>query len=225
VWRRYAEFVELLRALDAEMRTTGYRLSSSDSGLPRLPGKRFALGSLFAARNFSPDFLDRRQRLLGRWLAGLAGVLGESAGLSPSLRRFLTRGADRTPTALLLGEAAAAATGVEGSDGRPTGAESATGPGAVTARRRLEALAQGAGLRAWLKPWREGSAPRRVVLYMGIVDVLQDYNARKMGEAAYKSRLHGSGARVSCVSSPAYCTRFLDYMACVFSFDGSLPAP
>lgn len=54
-----------------------------------------------------------------------------------------------------------------------------------------------------------------VVLYVGIIDILQDYNAHKKIEHAYKS-LQFDSLSISAVDPVFYSRRFLEFMKKVF---------
>ncbi|KAJ0963584.1 hypothetical protein J5N97_028706 [Dioscorea zingiberensis] len=54
-----------------------------------------------------------------------------------------------------------------------------------------------------------------VVLYLGIIDILQDYNMRKKIEHAFKS-LHFESCSISAVDPDFYSTRFLRFIKSVF---------
>ncbi|CAN0422433.1 unnamed protein product [Laminaria digitata] len=46
---------------------------------------------------------------------------------------------------------------------------------------------------------------------MGIIDILQEYNARKHGETFLKSLAHDK-SEISCVNPQIYCQRFNDFL-------------
>ena len=50
-----------------------------------------------------------------------------------------------------------------------------------------------------------------VVLYMGIIDILQEYNAKKKAEHAYKS-LKFDPLSISSVEPELYAKRFIDFL-------------
>ncbi|CAN0017315.1 unnamed protein product, partial [Choristocarpus tenellus] len=54
-------------------------------------------------------------------------------------------------------------------------------------------------------------APGDDIYFMGIIDILQEYNARKHGETLYKSLKHDK-AEISCVDPLLYCKRFNDFL-------------
>lgn len=58
-----------------------------------------------------------------------------------------------------------------------------------------------------------------VLLYFGIIDFLQTYNARKFVERTWKKSLHGPG--VSVADPKTYARRFIDLMEKTFCEDGS----
>jgi 1-phosphatidylinositol-4-phosphate 5-kinase len=51
------------------------------------------------------------------------------------------------------------------------------------------------------------------IFYMGIIDILQEYTARKSLESTYRSFLNGRGSstQVSCAPPPAYSDRFVQF--------------
>lgn len=54
-----------------------------------------------------------------------------------------------------------------------------------------------------------------VVLYLGIIDILQEYNVKKKLEHAYKS-LHFDPMTISVVEPKLYAKRFINFMQKVF---------
>lgn len=54
-----------------------------------------------------------------------------------------------------------------------------------------------------------------VVLYMGIIDIFQEYNLKKKMEHAYKS-LRFNPRSISCVEPKLYAKRFVDFLEKVF---------
>eukprot|EP00953_Heterococcus_sp_UTEX-ZZ885_P015003 8470-Heterococcus_DN1.PRE.1 len=56
-----------------------------------------------------------------------------------------------------------------------------------------------------------GNGKGREVYFMGIIDVLQEYNARKHAETALKSLTKGK-SDISCVDPQTYAHRFLKFM-------------
>lgn len=50
-----------------------------------------------------------------------------------------------------------------------------------------------------------------VVLYMGIIDILQEYNLRKKIEHAYKS-MHFDPLTISVVEPKLYAERFINFL-------------
>ena len=57
--------------------------------------------------------------------------------------------------------------------------------------------------------------PRRCVLYFGIIDILQEYNAVKQAENIYKG-IVGKRSEISSVDPKFYASRFLAFMSGVF---------
>lgn len=58
-----------------------------------------------------------------------------------------------------------------------------------------------------------------VVLYFGIIDILQDYDISKKIEHAYKS-LQADPASISAVDPKLYSRRFRDFISRIFIEDG-----
>lgn len=58
--------------------------------------------------------------------------------------------------------------------------------------------------------------PQDVVLYFGIIDILQEFNTRKMLESGLRRTLH-SAHEISAVGPGRYARRFMDYMHKVFA--------
>lgn len=54
-----------------------------------------------------------------------------------------------------------------------------------------------------------------VVLYMGIIDILQEYNLKKKAEHAYKS-LQFDPLQISVVEPKLYAKRFINFLEKVF---------
>ncbi|KAM0898113.1 hypothetical protein ACQ4PT_022185 [Festuca glaucescens] len=60
---------------------------------------------------------------------------------------------------------------------------------------------------------------REVVLFFGIIDILQDYDISKKLEHAYKSQLYDPNS-ISAVDPKQYCKRFRDFIYRAFTEDG-----
>ncbi|XP_050839887.1 phosphatidylinositol 5-phosphate 4-kinase type-2 gamma isoform X8 [Serinus canaria] len=60
-------------------------------------------------------------------------------------------------------------------------------------------------------------APRREVYFMGLIDVLTQYDARKKAAHAAKTVKHGAGAEISTVHPEQYAKRFLDFITNIFA--------
>ncbi|RMC22869.1 hypothetical protein DUI87_00127 [Hirundo rustica rustica] len=60
-------------------------------------------------------------------------------------------------------------------------------------------------------------APRREVYFMGLIDVLTQYDARKKAAHAAKTVKHGAGAEISTVQPEQYAKRFLDFITNIFA--------
>ena len=56
--------------------------------------------------------------------------------------------------------------------------------------------------------------PNGEVYYMGIIDILQQYNARKWGETIFKSTFTKEGAegKISSVPPVKYAQRFVEFI-------------
>ncbi|XP_053907672.1 phosphatidylinositol 5-phosphate 4-kinase type-2 gamma isoform X2 [Cuculus canorus] len=61
------------------------------------------------------------------------------------------------------------------------------------------------------------SAPRKEVYFMGLIDVLTQYDARKKAAHAAKTVKHGAGAEISTVHPEQYAKRFLDFITNIFA--------
>ena len=59
---------------------------------------------------------------------------------------------------------------------------------------------------------------REVVLFFGIIDILQDYDISKKLEHAYKSQLYDPNS-ISAVDPKQYCKRFRDFIYRAFADD------
>jgi len=71
----------------------------------------------------------------------------------------------------------------------------------------------------------EERAPEEVVLCFGIIDILQDYNTRKVFERGFKSVLHDSYA-ISVAPPKLYSKRFVDFMTKEVFMEGDYtPSP
>ena len=56
--------------------------------------------------------------------------------------------------------------------------------------------------------------PTDEVYFLGIIDILQQYDLRKMGETVLKSVLHpATAAGISAVPPGTYARRFVDFLA------------
>uniref|UniRef100_A0A8V0ZWL6 Phosphatidylinositol 5-phosphate 4-kinase type-2 gamma n=1 Tax=Gallus gallus TaxID=9031 RepID=A0A8V0ZWL6_CHICK len=60
-------------------------------------------------------------------------------------------------------------------------------------------------------------APRKEVYFMGLIDVLTQYDARKKAAHAAKTVKHGAGAEISTVHPEQYAKRFLDFITNIFA--------
>ncbi|XP_050190744.1 phosphatidylinositol 5-phosphate 4-kinase type-2 gamma [Myiozetetes cayanensis] len=64
---------------------------------------------------------------------------------------------------------------------------------------------------------RGRGAPRRELYFMGLVDVLTQYDARRKAAHAAKTVKHGAGAEISTVHPEQYAKRFLDFISNIFA--------
>ncbi|XP_032533601.1 phosphatidylinositol 5-phosphate 4-kinase type-2 gamma [Chiroxiphia lanceolata] len=60
-------------------------------------------------------------------------------------------------------------------------------------------------------------APRRELYFMGLIDVLTQYDARRKAAHAAKTVKHGAGAEISTVHPEQYAKRFLDFITNIFA--------
>jgi hypothetical protein len=187
VFRRYSEFDRLASSLNQDFfRKTGAQI-------PKLPPKR-----IFGSMN--EKFLKQRMRGLELWTQQILAVFGgDKITYFEKLREFLTRGANCPPG----------------------------GAVAVVMKRRkisdhvvdrLSGAGCGKGIKALLAPAGDRGRSNKTcqcVVFFGIIDVLQSYNAKKQIESIYKSVAH-NGTAISAVETAAYGKRFMDYMMEVF---------
>uniref|UniRef100_A0A8B9Q383 Phosphatidylinositol 5-phosphate 4-kinase type-2 gamma n=1 Tax=Apteryx owenii TaxID=8824 RepID=A0A8B9Q383_APTOW len=59
--------------------------------------------------------------------------------------------------------------------------------------------------------------PRKEVYFMGLIDILTQYDARKKAAHAAKTVKHGAGAEISTVHPEQYAKRFLDFITNIFA--------
>ncbi|XP_037107750.1 phosphatidylinositol 5-phosphate 4-kinase type-2 gamma-like [Syngnathus acus] len=60
-------------------------------------------------------------------------------------------------------------------------------------------------------------APRREVYFMGLIDVLTQYDTKKKAAHAAKAVKHGAGAEISTVHPEQYAKRFKEFIAKIFA--------
>uniref|UniRef100_A0A8C9WL32 Phosphatidylinositol 5-phosphate 4-kinase type-2 gamma n=1 Tax=Scleropages formosus TaxID=113540 RepID=A0A8C9WL32_SCLFO len=60
-------------------------------------------------------------------------------------------------------------------------------------------------------------APQREVYFMGLIDVLTQYDTKKKAAHAAKTVKHGAGAEISTVHPEQYAKRFLDFITNIFA--------
>uniref|UniRef100_A0A672I9Q1 Phosphatidylinositol 5-phosphate 4-kinase type-2 gamma n=1 Tax=Salarias fasciatus TaxID=181472 RepID=A0A672I9Q1_SALFA len=61
------------------------------------------------------------------------------------------------------------------------------------------------------------SAPQREVYFMGLIDVLTQYDTKKKAAHAAKTVKHGAGAEISTVHPEQYAKRFRDFISNIFA--------
>uniref|UniRef100_V9KBD6 Phosphatidylinositol 5-phosphate 4-kinase type-2 alpha n=1 Tax=Callorhinchus milii TaxID=7868 RepID=V9KBD6_CALMI len=61
------------------------------------------------------------------------------------------------------------------------------------------------------------NSPRKEVYFMGIIDILTHYDAKKKAAHAAKTVKHGAGAEISTVNPEQYSKRFLDFIASILT--------
>nr|XP_023656028.1 phosphatidylinositol 5-phosphate 4-kinase type-2 alpha isoform X2 [Paramormyrops kingsleyae] len=61
------------------------------------------------------------------------------------------------------------------------------------------------------------NAPRKEVYFMGIIDILTHYDAKKKAAHAAKTVKHGAGAEISTVNPEQYSKRFYDFITTILS--------
>uniref|UniRef100_A0A672I8S2 Phosphatidylinositol 5-phosphate 4-kinase type-2 gamma n=1 Tax=Salarias fasciatus TaxID=181472 RepID=A0A672I8S2_SALFA len=66
-------------------------------------------------------------------------------------------------------------------------------------------------------------APQREVYFMGLIDVLTQYDTKKKAAHAAKTVKHGAGAEISTVHPEQYAKRFRDFISNIFSKTRLLP--
>nr|XP_019968075.1 PREDICTED: phosphatidylinositol 5-phosphate 4-kinase type-2 gamma-like [Paralichthys olivaceus] len=60
-------------------------------------------------------------------------------------------------------------------------------------------------------------APQREVYFMGLIDVLTQYDTKKKAAHAAKTVKHGAGAEISTVHPEQYAKRFRDFISNIFA--------
>ncbi|XP_028654481.1 phosphatidylinositol 5-phosphate 4-kinase type-2 gamma [Erpetoichthys calabaricus] len=60
-------------------------------------------------------------------------------------------------------------------------------------------------------------APNKEVYFMGLIDILTQYDAKKKAAHAAKTVKHGAGAQISTIHPEQYAKRFKDFIANIFS--------
>ncbi|XP_039112103.1 phosphatidylinositol 5-phosphate 4-kinase type-2 gamma isoform X1 [Hyaena hyaena] len=60
-------------------------------------------------------------------------------------------------------------------------------------------------------------APQKEVYFMGLIDILTQYDAKKKAAHAAKTVKHGAGAEISTVHPEQYAKRFLDFITNIFA--------
>merc|ERR1712087_565464 len=59
----------------------------------------------------------------------------------------------------------------------------------------------------------DGTLAKREIYFCGIIDILQYYNARKMGETVIRKAAGNSGQDISCVDPETYGKRFVKFIS------------
>lgn len=60
-------------------------------------------------------------------------------------------------------------------------------------------------------------SPRNEVYFMGLIDILTQYDTKKKAAHAAKTVKHGAGAEISTVNPEQYAKRFMDFIANIFA--------
>ncbi|XP_069762443.1 phosphatidylinositol 5-phosphate 4-kinase type-2 gamma-like isoform X2 [Narcine bancroftii] len=60
-------------------------------------------------------------------------------------------------------------------------------------------------------------APQREVYFMGLIDILTQYDTKKKAAHAAKTVKHGAGAEISTVNPEQYAKRFMDFITNIFA--------
>ncbi|TRY97800.1 hypothetical protein DNTS_008291 [Danionella cerebrum] len=63
-----------------------------------------------------------------------------------------------------------------------------------------------------------GDTPCKEVYFMGLIDILTQYDAKKKAAHAAKTVKHGAGAEISTVHPEQYAKRFLEFIATIFAY-------
>uniref|UniRef100_A0A8C6Y4L0 Phosphatidylinositol 5-phosphate 4-kinase type-2 gamma n=1 Tax=Naja naja TaxID=35670 RepID=A0A8C6Y4L0_NAJNA len=61
------------------------------------------------------------------------------------------------------------------------------------------------------------NSPQKEVYFMGLIDILTQYDAKKKAAHAAKTVKHGAGAEISTVHPEQYAKRFLDFVTNIFA--------
>ncbi|XP_055365029.1 phosphatidylinositol 5-phosphate 4-kinase type-2 gamma-like isoform X3 [Betta splendens] len=64
-------------------------------------------------------------------------------------------------------------------------------------------------------------APQREVYFMGLIDVLTQYDTKKKAAHAARAVKHGGGGEISAVPPEQYAKRFLEFVAKIFASDAA----
>jgi len=68
------------------------------------------------------------------------------------------------------------------------------------------------GIRGWSDVNSgEAGSPRKEIYFMGIIDILQEFNFKKQFESTYKGIRYNKNA-ISAISSRKYAERFMEYL-------------
>jgi len=220
VYRRYKDFEKLQKGLQEELRSANIALD-----LPALPCKQ-RIGFM------DPEFIKRRERELHAWIHSILRLVGYRI-MSPALHEFLTSKANKAPPKyeleftsnphLLLQRRFSASESVSSFEPLPERtrsiSESSADSQEIDPSSELhEDLWKSLGgrlhqeIEALRKPINNPSAkPQRVTLYIGIIDILQEFNFGKKIESAFKGLLQNADG-ISAVDPDRYSERFVSFI-------------
>eukprot|EP00571_Detonula_confervacea_P015135 CAMPEP_0172308002 /NCGR_PEP_ID=MMETSP1058-20130122/8732_1 /TAXON_ID=83371 /ORGANISM="Detonula confervacea, Strain CCMP 353" /LENGTH=921 /DNA_ID=CAMNT_0013020331 /DNA_START=165 /DNA_END=2930 /DNA_ORIENTATION=- len=96
--------------------------------------------------------------------------------------------------------------GNNSTSGQPLSMSSCVPKNAITSR--SDSGIEGYGLKL-----EDGRLAKREIYFCGIIDILQYYNARKMGETVIRKAAGNSGQDISCVDPETYGKRFVKFIS------------